>query len=154
MLTGFQIKKGCFLGQPLSAGEILSALSSEKISTFQKIRRRICFDEGEFIFQKDEIPQNIYIFSNGAAKICANQKNSCRDIRLLQKDEIIGLHETLGNFPPATFVETLAPCAFDLIERASLIDFLLSEPQVCFRLLKKIGGNLQKNYQIISNLNN
>lgn len=152
MLTGFQKNSDCFVGNPLFSDELLSVLPLEKIQILKGSSRIVQFKKGENIFTKDEIPQFVYILAHGRA-VLGSKSQKKKNIRLIEKDEIIGIHESLGNFPIETNIKTLSPCLFYRIDREELIGFLLEEPKICFQLLKIIGENLQKNYQSISDLN-
>lgn len=151
MLTGFQKNSDCFVGNPLFSDELLSVLSFEKIQSLKGGSRIVQFEKGENIFAKNEIPQFVYILAHGRAVLGSNSRKK-QNIRLIEKEEIIGFYESLGNFPLETNVKTLSPCLFYRIDREEIINFLLEEPKICFHLLKIIGENLQKNYEFISNL--
>lgn len=152
MIAETRTNSVCFIGQPLSSGDIVSGFAPETLRSLSQISRKVRFEKGKFIFQNGKIPSYVYIFSHGTARLCSNFNDKTQNIRLIEKNEIIGIREVLGNFPLETNVETLTPCLFDCIEREVLIDFLLNDPKICFRLLHLIGENLQKNYHLFSQL--
>jgi len=153
METNYQLNSCGFFEQPLSTGQLFSDLPTDKFKMLAEKCRKIRFEKGENILSNGTLPDCVYIFSRGKAEISSNFNEKKQNIRLILEDEIIGLTEVLGNFPPETDVETLTECECNCIPRETFIEFLLEEPQVCFRLLKIFSENVQKNYRIFSSLN-
>lgn len=147
-----QAKNVCFFSQPLADETLFSCLSNKTLSSLKKIRQKTRLQKGQKIFSCGEVPRRIYIIINGQAKLYSNFENVERDIRLIHEHEIIGLNESLGNFKYETTAETLTVCECDYIRRDELLDFLNSQPEVCFHLLGLMGKNLQKNYHFFQSL--
>lgn len=152
MVTNYQVNSVCFLGHPLSSNQLFSEFSSEKFRKIAAKSRKIRFEKGENILSNGKLPDCVYIFSRGKAEICSNFNEKKQNVRLILEDEIIGIPEILGNFPPETSVETLTDCECECIPREMFIEMLRAEPQLCFRLLKLFSENLQKSYKLFSSL--
>lgn len=138
---------GCFLGGPLSADHLLQGLPKASLEAFSKLRRRKLLKEGVPIVSAGTTSINVCILCSGSAIFCVPTKKGRKILREMSPNELMGVTEAISG---ATFeyeVITTAPTFVDVIKKADFIEFLNTNPEFCFRLLKDIGSNLQTSYQ-------
>ncbi|MEZ5427083.1 MAG: cyclic nucleotide-binding domain-containing protein [Pyrinomonadaceae bacterium] len=147
----FEIQ-GHFLGDPFSAEILFRDLSPnarQSLSAITSIRR---IPEQHRIIKEGREP-DIHVLIEGKADIIIfNRLNDRKIRRKAQKNEIIGLTETIAGQPFRLTVRTLTPCRFEFIEKADFNRFLEDHPEVCFRVLKLLGWNLNKSFQTFASM--
>lgn len=140
-------------GNFFSADRLFRDLPAEAFSDLMRIKQKKAFPEGFPIYRAGEVPPGIYILLEGDAHFFRRTETGKKNIiRRIEPQEIIGLTETLADFPCKINAETVSPCVFELIESADLLRYLRAEPEVCFRLTQILADSLQKNFQIFSDL--
>lgn len=135
---------------PLLADDLFRDLSQESLESLNKIKETKQFRKGFSFFSGGEMPRRIYLLREGKAQIFLNDRSKDIQIeRLIEPNEIFGLIETIANPPYETNAETITLCTCECFEREDFISFLRNEPEVCFRLVKLLGLNLQKSYKLL-----
>lgn len=77
----------------------------------------------------------------------ANGINHVTDLRLVKRNEIIGLNEMFANSFCQMNVETITSCVFDCLPKKEFLRFLNENPPVCFRLLSLFGNEVQASHE-------
>lgn len=133
-----------FFNNALCADDLFCGLSSASADSLSAVKREKHFAKGETVFANGQLPCCIFILLEGEAEI--RYQGAVYPVR---QNEILGLTEALANLPYEIGVETLTPCRFECIRCDDFLLFLQNEPEICFRLLQKLGANLQKIYRFL-----
>ncbi len=153
MLKHFAIY-GRFLGKPISADELFCDLPLKTKQSLASLKQTKKVLKGEIVTQIGSFSSFIYLLQNGKAQMSLkNNLGMKKNIRLVEKKEIIGLKHLFANAPGEMFLETLSPCDFEIIKQTDFIEFLKNEPQICFRLASLLSLNIQLSYETFSNSN-
>jgi signal-transduction protein with cAMP-binding, CBS, and nucleotidyltransferase domain len=138
---------GCFHDTQYFAENLFDKLPPEFRKSLSKIKQIKEFQEKRIVIAKGKLP-NIYVLREGQAKInFFNQINQKNVAQLIEKDRIIGLTETIGNFNFKMKVKTITPCVFEFIKQKDFLKLLYNEPEVCFQLVKMLSLDLNNNYK-------
>lgn len=133
-----------FFNNALCAGDLFCGLPPEAEISLLTIKRERQFEKDETIFASGQMPCCIFILLEGKAQIIYQGATYS-----IKQNEILGLTETLSNLPYEISVKTLTPCRFECIRRDEFLAFLQTQPEICFRLLQRLGANLQKIYRFL-----
>jgi CRP-like cAMP-binding protein len=145
MSSEHKIKPGCFFCNPIFADSLFSDLPPETLDSFAHILHRKHFPANQPIITAGELPRCIYILIEGKARIFLNSETANPETaKLAERNEIIGLSETLACLPYTISVTTITDCLFEIVARKDLIRFLGTQPGAAFRLARQLGMNLQK----------
>lgn len=134
-----------FFNNALLADDLFNGLSPESQNSLRGVRREIEFAKDELILENGQMPCCICILAEGEAKILYRGTEA---VHRVKQNEILGLTEAISNLPYEISVKTDSPCRFEFIRREDFIEFLQAEPEVCLRLLQRLGANLQKFYRL------
>ena len=134
-----------FFNNALVADDLFSNLSSESQNSLRDIKREIEFAENEIIWECGHMPCCIYILVEGEAEILYR---GVQQVHRIKQNEILGVTEAISNLPYEISIKTDTACRFECISREAFLDFLQTEPEICFRLLQRLGANLQKFYRL------
>ena len=144
MLNEHQANPEGFFGNAFLADDLFDGLPSETLHSLRAVKQTKQFAKDEVIFGGGQMPCCLYFLREGEAQILRNAVF----VRPVKRNEILGLTEAITNLPYETSVKTVTPCLFECVRREDFIHFLQNEPETCFRLLQKLGANLQKVYQM------
>jgi CRP-like cAMP-binding protein len=133
-----------FFNNALCADDLFRGLSPESENFLLSIEQPQNFAKDETIFAGGQMPCCIYILREGEAEIFYQG-----DIYQVKKNQVLGLTEALADLPSEISVKASAPCRFECIRRDAFLEFLRNEPEICFRLLQKLGANIQKIYRFL-----
>jgi CRP-like cAMP-binding protein len=134
-----------FFNNALVAGDLFGELSPESQTSLSGIKRELEFAENEIIWEYGKMPCCIYILVEGEAEILYRGVQS---VHRIKQNEILGVTEAISNLPYEISIKTDTPCRFECIRRDDFIEFLQTESEICFRLLQRLGVNLQKFYRL------
>jgi CRP-like cAMP-binding protein len=134
---------------PILADNLFCGLTAKSLASLAKIKQTKKFREGEAFFSAGEMPCCVYLLSEGEARIVLNMAQNMTANRPIEPNEIVGLTETIANLPYEMKAEAITPCLCECIRREDFIRFLHDEPEVCFRLVRMLGLNLQKAYKFL-----
>jgi len=134
-----------FLTSGFLADELFFDLSLKAQKKLQRIKQNKQIAAGETVFASGENSRGIYLLRAGDARLLHYADQAVRAVR---ENEILGLTEAITDLPYETGVRAFSPCEFEFIRRADFIEFLQTEPEICFRLLQILGTNIQKIYRI------
>jgi len=134
-----------FFNNALISGDLFCDLSPESQNSLRGIKREIEFADNEIVWEYGRMPCCIYILVEGEAEILYR---GIQPVHQIKQNEILGVTEAISNLPYEISIKTGTPCRFECVRRDDFIQFLQNEPGICFRLLQKLGANLQKFYQI------
>lgn len=134
-----------FVGTAFLADDLFGGLPAETAKSLRAAKQTKRFAKDETIFTGGQMPSGIYVLLEGRAQLFYNGGGRTRSIK---QNEILGLTEAIAELPYETSVKTVAPCIFEYIGREDFIGFLQNEPEICFRLLQRLGANLQKLYKL------
>ena len=130
---------------PLRAEGVFCDLSPETLESLAAIKQTKRFRKHSRLFTAGDMPCCIYRLVSGRARLfIKDASNNKRVIRFIAQDEIFGLTEAIANIPYETNAETVTACLCECFGREDFIRFLHDEPQICFRLVKLLGSNLQR----------
>jgi CRP-like cAMP-binding protein len=151
MLIKQQTISDYIFGNIFSADSLFRNLSPETGQSLTALKEKKQFQKEEIVFAGGELPCCIFFLLQGKAQMLGTaappEKNLVRSIA---PNEILGLTEAITNQPYETSVKTITPCLFECIQSDDFFRFLQDEPEICFRLLQRLGANLQKVYQIFA----
>jgi CRP-like cAMP-binding protein len=142
-----------FFNNAFRAADLFSGLSHASQNSLRAVKLEKEFARDETIFASGQMPRGIYILTEGEAQTLYH---GVEPVHLIEKNEILGVPETISNLPFETSVKTLVPCRFEFIRRDAFLAFLKDEPflaflkdepETCFRLLQILGANLHKLYR-------
>ncbi len=133
-----------FFSSALCADDLFCGLPPEAANSLSAIKRDKHFAKGETVFTGGQMPCCIFILLEGEAEI-----HHQGETYSIKQNEILGLTEALANLPYEISVKAAAPCRFECIRRDEFLAFLQTQPEICFRLLQKLGANLQKIYRFL-----
>lgn len=140
--------QGHYAGNSFAADGLFGDLPPKALESLARVKRNKRIPKGVVLFARGEMPRGIYMLVKGAAQLTANAElNNSHIVRSVEPNEVLGLTETIAGLPYKLLVKTNSPCVFEFIERQDFIQFLRREPDVCFRLLRMLGLNLQKTYR-------
>lgn len=139
-------KIGYLFGNSFSADNLFGAAAPEVRRSLAKATRTEKYASGTVICAAGAPPAGIYILRGGEAELKIND-DQIQGAWLLDRDEIVGLTETLVFLPSEAEVRTLTPCTIDSIDKEDFLALLESDPQLCFRLVQMLAANLQKTYR-------
>lgn len=145
----------CFVGQAFLSDSLFCALTAQSRASLDRIKHHRRFKKGSRILEIGQTPGGIFLLRAGRARYMFKPQGDGEGemfIRFAEPDEILGLTEMLAGRGCEVSLETLSSCDGDFIEREDFIRFLLAEPDVCFRLLRQLGLNLQKCCQTFCDL--
>lgn len=144
---------GHFIRQPIFAKDLFGNLPSVTEKKLASIKQREEINEGEIISKIGSFPENIYVIVKGKAQmILPNELNRKKKIRLIENEEIIGLTQSLSGSPCEMSVVALSPCSLDAFRAEDFLNFLKDEPQVCFRLAKRLSQNIEADYKTFASM--
>lgn len=138
---------------PLTADRLFSASPAGTLERLSAIKQKKYFPQEAFVYQNGEVPHGVYILLEGEARVvCRTESGEKKIIRPIERNEIIGLTETLADVSCHANIETVTPCVFEYIESKDFLDFLREERDTCFRLVQILADNLQKSFRIFAEL--
>ena len=126
------------------ADELFGGLLTEPGNFLLALKREERFAHGETIFARGELPRSILVALEGEAEIFYG---GAATVQPLKRNVIWGLTESVANLPYEMSLKAATVCRFDAFERDAFLDFLQTEPAICFRLLQMLGANLQRLYR-------
>ncbi|MEP6900482.1 MAG: Crp/Fnr family transcriptional regulator [Actinomycetota bacterium] len=151
MLIEHQAISEYFFGNVFSADSLFCDLSPKIAQSLTAIKQKKRFTKNEIVFASGELPGCIFFLLMGEAQMLSSAKLTGKNlVRSIEPDEILGLTEAIANLPYETLLKTVTPCLFECIQSDDFFRFLQNEPEVCFRLLQRLGANLQKVYQLFA----
>jgi len=127
------------------ADDLFGSLSPEAEKKLRAVKQTRQFAKDEIIFADGQMPRAIYRLAEGKAGIF---RDAAKPVRPVGKNEILGLTEAVSNLPYEMSVKAVTPCSFEYIRREDFMNFLQTEPEICFRLLRMLGTNLQKIFRL------
>lgn len=130
-----------FFGTAFLADELFKNLPPDAAEKLRAITKRQNFEANSSVFTRGQKTNCIYLLREGSAQIVFHDDQPAG---FAVKGEIFGLTEALSNLPFEASVKTLTACSFDCIDGDELADFLQKEPEICFKLVRVLGTNLQK----------
>ena len=140
-----------FFGKPFTVQNLLCDISPQTEKTLDKIKQRKIYRQNECIFSTGEPPKLVYFLIDGSARLFLNTKEKSHCIvRTVNSSEILGLPESISNFPYETGIETLSRCVCECIDREDFLDFLGKNEKICFRVFRMLASNLQNSYENFS----
>ncbi len=139
-------KIGYLFGNSFSADKLFGSADPEVRRSLEKVTRTEKYASGAVICAAGSPPAGIYILRGGEAELKIND-DRFQGEWLLDRDEIVGLTETLVFLPSEAEVKTLTPCTVESIRKEDFLALLERDPQLCFRLVQLLAANLQKTYR-------
>jgi CRP/FNR family transcriptional regulator len=150
----YKAKSECYSDTSLSVDKLFCNLSAETLRTLAEIKKTKQFTQSETIFSSGEMPSCVYVLVDGQIKLTSfDEKKKERMTRLVEPHEMIGVTESMTNLPYKMNAQAATKCRVDCINNKDFIQFLEQQPEVCFRLLKTLGINLQENYKLFCSSN-
>lgn len=144
---------GRFIGQPIYAKDLFGNLPSATRKNLALIQERKKINGGETIMEIGSFPENIYVLQKGKTRMSFyNDLSKNIYFRLIEKNEIIGLTQSVSEAPSELSVKTITACLFDVFPTKDFFNFLKSEPQVCFRLVNQLSLDIESNYKTFSSM--
>lgn len=131
---------------PLFADSLFCDLTPKSHKSLAGIKHKRRFQKDVIIFAAGDIPCCIYSLLKGKAQILLNA--DLHIFRPVEPNEILGLTETIAGLPFKITLKTITSCEFEFIENGDFLRFLHDEPEVCFRLVKLLGINLQESRKL------
>jgi CRP-like cAMP-binding protein len=145
MAASLADKAKFFIGHRFMSGQLFGKLSPKSKESLVRVTQTRQFEKGVCLVKKSETPNEILIIASGRARfVFGSETKGDLSTRLTAAGEILGLTEMISEMPAEICVETLSPCVCKVVKRRDFIRFLREEPDVCFRLLRMLGANLQK----------
>lgn len=139
---------GHFHCRPFFADELFIDLGPRSSDLLDRIRLVRRFDKNDTVVAAGDLPDCVFIHSSGQARMTiANGINHVTDLRLVKRNEIIGLNEMFANSFCQMNVETITSCVFDCLPKKEFLRFLNENPPVCFRLLSLFGNEVQASHE-------
>ena len=136
---------------PLLADDLFCDLTPGSLASLDRIKQTKRFAKNTCFFARDDTPRRIYLLRRGKAQLLLNEDSKNISFgRLIEPNEIFGLTETIANLPYETEAKTITACTCECIGRRDFIRFLKDEPEICFRLVRLLGTNLQKSFSLIN----
>lgn len=142
MLLEQKTKAGRFF--PLFAESLFCDLSPYSLKSLAEIKQKVRFPKNAEVFWAGDVPCGIHILLEGQATLRVSKLHIAHRVA---PGEILGLTETIANLPYEMNLETITDCVFERIESQALFRFLNNDAEVCFRLVKLLGSNIQQSYQ-------
>lgn len=137
--------------RPFFSDELFANLEEKTTKSLARIRTKRRFQKNDTVVSAGDMPEFIFILNSGQARLSiTNGINSVTNLRLVKKDEILGLNEVLANSFCEMNVETVTPCEFDCVRRRDFLNLLFREPEICYRLLNLLGLRTQQIYESFS----
>lgn len=144
MIVEYRASFACFL--PFFADRLFCDLPLKSLKSLARIKHKRRFRKGTDIFARSDLPGCIYSLLEGQAQIFLNEDP--RIFRSVEPDEILGLTKIFAALSFEIGLITITPCEFEYIENGDFLRFLHAEPEVCFRIVKLLGANLQESYKL------
>jgi CRP-like cAMP-binding protein len=146
-----KIKSNLEYFSPFFADVLFSATTSESAAALACVKHTTEFPGGGRLFSVGELPRNIYRFIKGRARLQLNPESKEINIsRLVEPNEILGFTEAILDLPYQTNASAITSCICECITREDLLEFLHREPEICFRLARRLAENLQNNSKVFS----
>lgn len=118
---------------------IFGKLDGEELDRLGPLARREQFPAGTVVFFEGDQSDSLYLLLAGSAKVFQTNENGQEKIlRVLRAGDIVGEFAILEEAPRSASVETLEPTEALVLDRRTFRDFVLSHPQV----LWKVTGSL------------
>lgn len=145
--------EGHFICRPFFSDELFADLEENTSKSLARIRTKRRYQKNDTVVSAGDVPDFIFILNSGQARLSVtNGINSVTNLRLVKKDEILGLNEVLANSFCEMNVETVTICEFDCVRRRDFLDLLSREPEICYRLLNLLGLRTQQIYETFSSV--
>ncbi len=148
MFLEHQLIIGSFFS--LSADKLFCQSAPESLESLAAIKQTKCFDKDVVVSAAGDVPRFVYILSKGQAQLSLDSHSDLA--RLVKPNEIFGLIEMMANSSYKMNLETITPCVFEIIEKSDFTNFLHNEPEICLRLVKSLGSNLQKSQHFLCSI--
>jgi len=143
---------GCLRQGRLFADELFGAIPLRAKSALEEITKQVQFEAGCQVVGEGEAC-GIYVLIDGNANArLFNHLNERIITFRIKRNEIFGLPEAIANSHSIMSLITLSRCRFNLIDRDGLVELLSSEPEICFRIIKKFSLNLSKSYRSMNDV--
>ncbi len=143
--------EGHFICRPFFSDELFRDLEPKTSRSLDRIRTKRRFKKNDTVVTAGEVPNFIFILNSGQARLSiTNGINAVTNLRLVKKDEILGLNEVLANSFCEMNVETVTPCEFDCLRRRDFLELLRKDSEMCYRLLSLLGIRTQQIYETFS----
>jgi CRP-like cAMP-binding protein len=139
---------GRFVGQPISAHDLLFDLPVKNKRRLRTLRREIEVCGGEAVSDRDDFPETIYILQSGKAELSfTNQLNDKVYRREIEKEEIIGLRRLILHAAGQKKVTALSRCQFVTFPAREFYEVLQHDAILGYRLLEILSLEITKNYR-------
>jgi len=146
-----EIKSNLEYFSPFFADALFSVATSESAISPACIKRTKEFPEGSRLFAAGETPRYIYRLIKGRGQLQLNPESKEINIsRLIVPNEVLGFTEAILNLPYQTNAGAITSCICECITRKDLVGFLHEEPEICFRLARRLAANLQTSAKVFS----
>jgi CRP-like cAMP-binding protein len=138
---------GRFVGQAISAHNLLFDLPVKNKRRLRRLRREIEVCGGQAVSDRDDFPETIYILQSGQAELSfTNQLNNKVFRREIEKEEIIGLRRLISRVAAQKKVTTLSRCQFVTFPAREFYELLRQDAILGYRVLEILSLEISKNY--------
>lgn len=145
-------KSDFFLGNPVWSEDLFTGLPgsvSRKIAGARKFRR---VEKGAALFTRGERAEAVFTLVSGNARLVVDTGSHRCLTRSIELGEVFGLPEAVadGSYETSVIAETV--CVFEEVKASDFSFILHRSPQLCFRLVKVLGTNLDTGRRLLSSL--
>lgn len=145
-------KSDFFLGNPVWSEDLFNGLPvsvSRKIAGAKRFRR---VEEGAALFSRGERAEAVYTLVSGSARLVVDTGSHRCLTRSIEPGEVFGLPEAVADGTYETSVIAESVCIFEKVNASDFSFILHRSPQLCFRLVKVLGTNLDTGRRLLSSL--
>lgn len=121
--------------RPFYGSELLSDLPAKDVVLLKHSVHTVDTASGTFSPEFGEV----YFLENGEARVCT--ESGCR---MIEREEVLGLTESIAGMSCRFTLETVTPCRFEVIGRDDLLEILRQSSAGRKRLLRLLGMKLSE----------
>ena len=114
-------------------------LPKEELETIARSAEEAAFGEGEWIIRQGDAQSAVYVIVEGEVAVVIDDE----DRRVLSKGSFFGEVAVLLDEPASASIITRTPVSCLVINGSEIEDFLVSHPQVTYRILKAEARRLK-----------
>jgi CRP/FNR family transcriptional regulator, cyclic AMP receptor protein len=114
-------------------------LPKEELETIARSAEEVAFAEGEWIIRQGDAQSAVYVIVEGEVAVVIDDE----DRRVLSKGSFFGEVAVLLDEPASASIITRTPVSCLVIKGSEIEDFLVSHPQVTYRILNAEARRLK-----------
>lgn len=125
--------------------ELFSKLDPQELAQLGRLARREHLAGGTVVFFEGDQSDSLYLLLHGSAKVYqTNDSGQEKILRVIRPGDIVGEFAILEELPRSASVETLEPTEVLLLDRRTFRDFVLSHPEVLWKVTSSLCARVRE----------